>query len=193
MAAEPLEPTAAVVGAGDLGELGTPQDPAAPMEVLTFTYFGEVMRVNWMLTDADLVDFLELATRLDVDDPASIVALKDAMRQAIDPGDFDRFWLLGRENRQSLEDRMKVLHALYAAVGQRPTSRSAGSSGGPSTTPVPSAPASSSPASSQGGQVPPRDDARSRALRQLEGRADLQLIVADAPVPPPQDRVRLNA
>ncbi len=171
-----VQPTAASqAGGADLGELGGAVDAAeatTPLDVMTFTYFGQRVRVNWMLTDADLIDFIEMATRIDVDATESIVALKDALRHAIDPRDFDGFWQTARDHRQSLEQRMSVLHALYAAATDRPTQRSTASSGGPSTTPAVSGPVSSSPASSP----------RARALQLLAGRPDLQLIVADAPV-----------
>lgn len=144
-----------------IGDLGVDRSHEE-LEPLDFGYFGETIRVAPTYTDAEILDFIDGATRVDLADPRSLLFVKDAMRRAIHPKDFDLFWRTASENRQTVEDRMTILKAITEAVGNRPTQRSSDSSAGPSTTPAKSG-----------------DDSSSRVLSRLDGRPDLQLLVHD--------------
>lgn len=144
-----------------LGDFGGPIEQTD--EVDTFGYFGAEIRVNPEFTDAELVDFLEVAKDVDEKDPSSMMFVKNFMRTCIHPEDFDEFWTLAKKNRQTLEDRIGTIYRIIAAIAGRPTQRSTDSSRGPQST----------------GQSS-MDDSSSRVLERLDGRPDLQLIVLQA-------------
>jgi len=132
-------------------------------ELLTFEYFGEELRVSPDLTDADLLDFLEAQADLRDDDPKAGPLVKAFLRVVMHEDDFDRFWVLAKQHRQSVEDRAATAFKLIeAAVPGTPTERSSDSSAGPQRTVESSTDASSL-----------------RAQRRLEekGRADLAVAV----------------
>lgn len=129
----------------------------------TFVYFGTELRTNPGLTDADLLDFMADHAELKDDDPAAAGILKSFMREVIHPDDFDTFWALARQHRQSTEERVKIMYALIeAAVPGTPTVQSSDSSAGLQRTDESSTDASSL-----------------RAQHRLEdkGRADLAVAV----------------
>lgn len=132
-------------------------------EVLTFDYFGEELKVSPDLTDADLLDFLELQADLKADDPKAGPIVKSFLRTVVHPDDFDRFWALGKQHRQSVEERSETAFKLIeAAVNGTPTVQSSDSSAGLQTTGASST-----------------DDSSLRAQHRLEekGRADLAVAV----------------
>lgn len=132
-------------------------------EVLTFDYFGEELKVSPDLTDADLLDFLELQAELKADDPKAGPVVKSFLRTVVHPDDFDRFWALGKQHRQSVDERAEAAFKLIeAAVKGTPTERSSDSSAGLQRTDSSST-----------------DDSSLRAQRRLEdkGRADLAVAV----------------
>lgn len=131
-------------------------------EPLTFDYFGEELRVSPDLTDADLLDFMELQADLDSEDPKAAALLKQFIRAVVHTDDFDRFWALARQHRQSTEERAKVAYKIIEAATSTPTARSSDSSAGPQRTDSSSTDASSL-----------------RAQHRLEdkGRADLAVAV----------------
>lgn len=119
-----------------MGSLGSFGDPTPqPVEEQTFDYFGADLRVNPELTDADMLDFLEESGSLDEGDPKAALALKNFMRRVF-LEDFDRFWTLARQHRQSIDQRMAAAMQIIEALADHPTGRSAGSSGGPPQTGV---------------------------------------------------------
>lgn len=143
-----------------LGDFGEQVDE--PEEV-TFGYFGETVRVNPALSDLDLVDFVDLVgdgTGLGLE---QVGLIKDFARQCIHGDDFDRFWATARNNRQGITEVYELLAKIVAAVTERPTGRSSGSAGGPSSTSTNSA-----------------DDDLSTALQRYEGRPDFQLALVRA-------------
>lgn len=114
-----------------LGSFG--EETTDPVEVDTITYFDTELRINPELTDADMFDFMEMAGDLDEQDPRAALALKNLMRQVF-ADDFDRFWSLAKQHRQSVDQRMTVVMKVIEAVSARPTGRSTDSAGGPKTT-----------------------------------------------------------
>jgi hypothetical protein len=132
-------------------------------ELLTFDYFGEELRVSPDLTDADLLDFLEMQADLKADDPKAGPIVKSFLRTVVHADDFDRFWALAKQHRQSVEERSETAFKLIeAAVNGTPTERSSDSSGGPQKTDASST-----------------DDSSLRVQRRLEeaGRPDLAVAV----------------
>lgn len=129
----------------------------------TFVYFGTELRTNPGLTDADLLDFMAENADLEDDNPAAAGILKSFMREVIHPDDFDTFWSLARQHRQTTAERVKVMYTLIeAAVPGTPTGQSSDSSAGLQTTDSSST-----------------DDSSLRAQHRLEdkGRADLAVAV----------------
>jgi hypothetical protein len=103
-------------------------------ELLTFEYFGEELRVSPDLTDADLLDFLEMQADLKADDPKAGPVVKDFLRTVLHVDDFDRFWALGKQHRQSVDERSETAFKLIEAAVKTPTVRSSDSSAGPQRT-----------------------------------------------------------
>lgn len=134
----------------------------ADEEPLTFDYFGEELRVSPDLTDADLLDFLEMQADLKADDPKAGAIVKAFMRTVIHADDFERFWALGKQHRQSVEERSTTAFKLIEAAVQTPTAPSLGLSDGRPKT-----------------DVNLTDDSSLRAQQRLEnkGRADLAVAV----------------
>lgn len=103
-------------------------------EIDTIDYFGSDIRINPGFTDADLIDFLEEVDAVDEDDPKAGALTKNFLRQAVHPDDFEHFWALGKQHRQSMEDRMAVAYAVLEVVTGRPTEQPSGSPAGPALT-----------------------------------------------------------
>lgn len=100
-------------------------------EPLTFEYFGEELRVSPELTDADLLDFLEVQADLKADDPKAGSIVKEFLRNVIHVDDFDRFWALAKKHRQTVDERSETAFKLIeAAVNGTPTVQSSDSSAG---------------------------------------------------------------
>ena len=131
-------------------------------ELLTFDYFGEDLRVSPDLTDADLLDFLEMQSDLPADDPKAGPIVKSFLRTVIHPDDFDRFWTLAKKHRQSVEERSSTAFKLIEAAVGTPTVQSSDLSDGLQRIAANST-----------------DDSSLRAQRRLEekGRADLAVAV----------------
>lgn len=131
-------------------------------ELLSFDYFGAELRVSPDLTDADLLDFLEMQSDLAADDPKAGPIVKSFLRTVIHPDDFDQFWSLAKQHRQSVEERSATAFKLIEAAVGTPTERSSDSLDGPQKTAVNST-----------------DDSSLRVQHRLEekGRADLAVAV----------------
>lgn len=131
-------------------------------EDLTFEYFGTELRANPGLTDADLLDFMELQGNLSEEDPKAPAVVKAFIREALHPDDFDTFWGLAKQHRQTTVERIETVYLLIAAASGVPTVQPSDSSPG-----LPKTDESSTDASSL------------RAQHRLEtkGRADLAVAV----------------
>jgi hypothetical protein len=149
-----------------LGSFGTKKPLAEPDD---FEYFGTTVRTNPNMSDLALVDFLELAESIDVNDTAQAMAalaqVKGFLRVAVHPDDFDAFWATARVNGQDVEDLLPVMWAAIEARADRPTGLPADSTAGQQTTP----PTSSSDS--------PGQELRAREFlaRRYPERPDLQL------------------
>ncbi len=145
----------------DLGDLsGDEQEPVTA----TFRYFGETFRVNPNVSEVDIIDFMDDASRVSADDPASITIVKTFGRSMLHPEDFDRFWDTVRAKRQDSDAVMAVLWRVMDGVTARPTTPPSDSSDGRPATSQPSPSTASDP---DDGYV--QDDSlRGRYLRQIE-------------------------
>jgi hypothetical protein len=100
----------------------------------TFGFFDLTVRVNPTFGQLDLVDFMESARAVEQDDPSAMALVKDVLRAAVHPDDFDAFWRVAKTEQQDVEDLMAVLHAIVEALAERPTSQPSDSSAGLPTT-----------------------------------------------------------
>jgi hypothetical protein len=152
-----------------IGDLGTARDPVD----LTFGYFGLVIRVHPEASDLELVDFMLAAGSIDEgDEVKGSQALGRYLKGLVHPDDWDTFWAAAKGNRQTLTDLMQTAHAVIEAVSGFPTTQPSGSSTGRRSTGRRSRGGSSSV---ERGQRETR-----RAMQLLQGRPDLQLVVAEA-------------
>lgn len=128
----------------DLGSFGNAKPPLDPEQVDDFGYFDIRVRVNPGFGDLDLADFLDSATAVDTDDIRAAGFVKEALRAAVHPEDFDAFWSTAKRERQGIEDVLEVLILAIEAVTARPTVRPSDSSDGPGSTTLSSVGGSSS-------------------------------------------------
>jgi len=146
----------------DLGELGSPRDPVD----ITFSWFGESIRVAPNAGDLALIDFLEKARGIDnTDNVSSMIETRAFLRTQIDPRDWQTFTEAATANNQQFEDLLRVARSIVEACARFPTGRPADSSAGlPNTGPK------------------LRDDSSSveYAMAQLDGRPDLKMAIWQA-------------
>lgn len=155
-----------------LGVFGTVRPEPDPD---TFDYFGAQIRSNPDVSELDLIDFMEVAEGIELDDPAqSIAAMVDVkrfIRACIHPADFAEFWQLSRANRQELVDLVKIGSELVEAAVGRPTGRPSDSTGGPPSTLLRSSEGSETAAREfLARRYPARPDLQLAALRAVRGR-----------------------
>jgi hypothetical protein len=130
-----------------LGSFGTVKPVEEQAEPDTFEWFGSTVRLTTDYNEVELVDLMESARDIDVDDPTSMVIVKDLLRNVVDRQDFDAFWKLAKANRQQIEDLAQLAGALMEAATSRPTRQPSDSSTGRLPTPQSSPAVSSSPVS----------------------------------------------
>lgn len=143
--------------ARSLGTFGTPHETGDDFD--TFGWFGQDIRVVTAVNEVELVDLMEAAAGVDVEDLASMSVIKNMFRLVIPGEDFDTFWGLAKENRQTLEELSALFQALLTAITDRPTRQPSDSSDGRQSIGESSPPSSIATASS--------------------GRPDLQVIHDD--------------
>lgn len=161
-----------------LGPLGVVHDEPPDDDPTTFDYFGTVVRTDPDLSELDLADFFEFADGIAAVDTTDLKAMgsalgqvKQLLRTAIHPDDFNGFWRTARANRQELTDLFGVYMAVVEAQADRPTGRPADSTSGP-----PSIPQTSSPDVEARARVflarryPDRPDMQLAALVTVRGR-----------------------
>lgn len=143
----------------DMGEVGgAARDPVDA----TFTYFGDRFRVNPDLTEVTVVDLMDRASAVEELSEEGMRMAKDWLREHVHPEDFNAFWKLARNHRQTVTDLLTTAWQILGGITQRPTSPPSDSSGGRSnTTP-------NSVATSSGPVGVASDDLRSRYLQQIE-------------------------
>lgn len=113
-----------------LGAFGVERD----LEENTFDWFGQEMRVNDMAGEQSYIDFLETVGDLDERDSRAAVAVKTFMREVVHADDFDDFWRIGREKRQTTGDLFTIAQKIIEAVTGNPTEQSSDSLAGLSAT-----------------------------------------------------------
>lgn len=114
-----------------IGNFGTERPPLD----MTFGWFGNTIRVEPNLTDTVLIDFMSKATAIeDEAGPEAMRAVEDFLAAMIHHEDFSTFMHIGRAQRQTIEDLMKVCYSILEVATARPTRAPAGSSDGRSKT-----------------------------------------------------------
>lgn len=127
----------------DLGDLsGAEVEPV----VAEFVYFGKTFRVNPDLSETQIVDLLEDADEIEVDDPRNLLAAKDYVRGHLHPDDFEDFWDTAQSHRQGVPQVVKVCWRIIELVTDRPTTPPSDSSDGRRNTPTNSPAGASVPA-----------------------------------------------
>lgn len=141
----------------NLGEFGIERESIDA----AFSYFGSPIRVNPDVSELDFVDLAEDGADIKEDDPRSVTILKEFVRKVVHPEDFDHFWALAKQHRQTTIELMGTTKAVMEAVTERPTGQ---------------------PPTSLGGRRKTRRRSKGRsydpAFRVLAGRPDLQDAVA---------------
>lgn len=159
----------------NLGPLGV-EPQAAEDDPTTFNWFGTQIRAISQFNELELVDLMERADSIDVDDIKAAVAVKDMLRLIVNAEDFDTFWTIAKAKNQKLDDLMRVFQVLMEATSGRPTQQPSDSSVGRQAT-QPSLPGGSSSPASVGRPGRPdlviigEDDAATRAKVQEAARA----------------------
>lgn len=142
-----------------LGDFG---DAPADLEPVTFTYFGESLRANPNLSELDYIDFMDAHGQGDIVESQAAAAIKGFARTCLHADDFERFWATAKNNRQGTEQVFTLLAKIVEAATDRPTGLPSGSSDGQSNTGTNS------------------EVDYSLAMRQYEGRPDLQMAIVRA-------------
>lgn len=129
----------------------------------TTEFHGEQYLVTETIGSMALMRFAKLAQTDDVGEQESLVAIYDLLETCFDPADWERFQQAAMKHRSDTGELMDVVKQVFKVVADRPTSRPADSSDGPLSTEP----------SSMSTHV-------DRAIAQLDGRPDLQLVVVRA-------------
>lgn len=151
-----------------LGAFGQPRAPQEPVN-LTFTWYGESIRVDPGASELDLIEFMATAGDVDEADVLRLIPpMQTFLKALVHDEDWPRFWRLSRANHaDAAEDMLPLCWAIVQGVTGRPTVRPSDSTERPSGRPGPSTPDSSSPVD--------------RALVGMPaGRPDLLLFITDA-------------
>ena len=151
---------------------------------LTFGWFSESIRVHPLAGELTYMDFMARASEVDEEDQAEGVKLTmEFLRGQVHPDDWDLFWRIAREKRQTLEQLMRVSKSIVEAVSGFPTGQPSDSSVGQPPIQPKSKVGSSRQVSSRKRAIeagPSPDDVTDKAMSHLVGRPDLQLVVAKA-------------
>lgn len=127
-------------------------------------FHGESYTITDRVATMPLLQFAKLAQDgADSGEMTSLIVMYDLIETCIDPADWTRFQAAATKHRADGDELMAVVSQVFQALADRPTSRPVDSSAGPLTT----APSSTS-------------THVDRAIAQLDGRPDLQLMVTKA-------------
>lgn len=164
------------IDAGDLS--GETVEPI----IATFGYFGRRFRVNPNLTETMVVDLLEAGSDVEVNDPRQLLAAKDYVRDHLHPEDFDDFWETAVDNRQGIQQVIRVCWRLLEQITERPTTPPSDSSDGRLDTPTSSPAGASGPATASVPVSAPRtvEEIADHFIGKFEGegRPDLAAQIA---------------
>jgi hypothetical protein len=127
-------------------------------------FFGETFALPERVGSMPLMRFAKLAQQgVQTDDFEGLAAMYDLIEACLSEADWPRFQACATANRATDEELLAVVAEVMVAMAGRPTSRPSVSSDGPS---VIAPNFTSTPAE--------------RAIAQLDGRPDLQLLVRNA-------------
>jgi hypothetical protein len=130
----------------------------------TVEFFGEQFRIADRIGLMPMMRFAKAAKAgVDSNDLDGLAAMYDLLEQCLADDEWARFERHADRHRADGDELMEVVSKVFEVLSERPTRRPSDSSDGPSTT---------SPSST--------DASSSRALRQLDGRPDLQIAVLRA-------------
>jgi hypothetical protein len=124
----------------DIGEIGAGDD--RPPLTASFVFHGRRFRVHPDLSETTVIDFLDQAAEVPVNDPRQQTMIKEWLREHVHPGDFEAFWAVGRAQHYDSGDWLRTAWAIVEGVAARPTQQPSDYSGGPPTT-SPTSPATS--------------------------------------------------
>lgn len=158
-----------MIRTGEEIEIGDLSGAARAPVTARFWYFGTRLRVNPGLTELDVVDLLEQANNVKMDDPNSMTMTKDYVRAHIHPEDFDAFWKLVKANHQDTTDIMTLCWKLLDAITANPTGERQDSSGGPLVTKT-SSPSTPPASVTDLGEHRARREAYMRQIEALEAK-----------------------
>jgi hypothetical protein len=130
----------------------------------TVEFYGEQFRIADRIGLMPMMRFAKAAkSGVDSNDLDGLAAMYDLLEQCLADDEWPRFEKHADRHRADGDELMEIVSKVFEVLSERPTQRPSDSSDGPSTT------TSSSTAGSS-----------SRALRQLDGRPDLQVAVLRA-------------
>lgn len=147
-----------------LGKLGKKKD----LIDASFDYFDHEIRVHPRMTNLAILGFMDVAKEVDTDNElGSMEAIRDFLHSCIHPDDWDEFWKVSLQERQSLEDFMTLQWRLMELVNESESDR-------PFTHP--------SDSSDGQGTIDERSkgDSFSRVMERFEGRPDLRSMTMTA-------------
>lgn len=124
--AKPVRRNTAPAPGSSLGDLS----PEVEELDLTFGWFGSEIRVNPDLSELDIIDFAEEASKVEEKTPEAVAVLKNTFRIYIHSNDFDTFWLLSRKHRVRIETLMETMTSIMEAISGRPTGQLSDSADG---------------------------------------------------------------
>jgi hypothetical protein len=154
-----------LIRTGEVIDMGDISGERREAVTASFVFFGERLRVNPDLTEIAIIDLLETAEGIDVNDARSLTITKEYARAHIHPDDFDRFWSAVRANRQDSAAIMVTCGKILSGITANPTGGRSDSSAGQPVTRTSSPPTSSGPVTDLGEA---RDSRRSAYVRQIE-------------------------
>lgn len=138
-----------------LGEVGQSYDGRDD----TFTFQGNVLRVNPDFSELDLIDFMEKAQQVGENDPSNVTMVKDLFRGLVHKDDFETFWEACRKSRQKPATMVELYSKVVEKMADRPSEPLSASSSGQRPTATTS-----------------KEDSFHEVLLQHDGRPDLQAV-----------------
>lgn len=157
----------------------TPEVVAEPEEDLSFGWFGATIRIGPEFGELVFTDWAEEFAGIDEDDVRGTYVNKILWRRLLHADDFEEFWRLAREHRQSSEDLARLFRRVNKVLTEqatgRPTQLPGDSSPGQKTAMVSSAGISYGPGTAVSAAAE-----RAAAKLEAQGRPDLALVVERA-------------
>jgi hypothetical protein len=161
------EGDARVIRTGEVIDLGDLTGEERAPVIASFTFGEQRFRVNPNLTELDVVDLLEQAQNVKMNDPSSMTMTKDYARAHIHPDDFDEFWKAARARGYDTERLMTLCWKLLDGITGNPTGGQSGSSDGQPATKTSSPPTSSALVTDLGAERARRAEAYLAHLERL--------------------------